>query len=173
MIEKSVARIDLGFVDLLRRFARHLLDVDSSRRAHHEDRTLTGSVHDDPDIGFVLDIDRRCDQHLPHLEPLDVHAQDRARGLPRAGRIRGEFHASRLAATADVDLGLHDDRAPQIARGGLGCRRIVRHPLGRHREAMVAEDLPRLVLVDLHVVLSMAGMGAARPCRELLSEVAA
>jgi hypothetical protein len=60
-------------------------------------------------------------------QPLDVHAEDRLRLLARGLGRRAVLHAARLAAAADVDLGLHHHGLAD-APGDL-LRRIGR---GRH-----------------------------------------
>ena len=61
---------------------------------------------------------------LSHGEPLDLHAEDLRRDLPRLGRRLGELHAARLAAAARVHLRLHDhgaaDTSARVASAWAG-----------------------------------------------------
>ena len=82
-------------------------------------------------------------------------AGDRLRLLAAADELHavlaGDFGDRPLAAAAGVDLGLDDGgfRAEARERVGGGLRRIG-DDAARHRDAGFAEDLLRLVFVNLH-----------------------
>ena len=86
-----------------------------------------------------------------HGVALDVHAEDLAGDLRRAGGVVGELHAAGLAPTAGLDLGLDDHAAtakslrgrPRLV-GGLGDRAV------QHWHAVLGEEVPRLVLEQVH-----------------------
>jgi len=59
--------------------------------------------------------------------------------------------AAGLAASADVDLGLDDDGHAELAGGGFGFVRGGGDDAGLHGDAVPAEDVLRLVLVDFHL----------------------
>ena len=69
-------------------------------------------------------------------------------------RVRGELHATRLAATADEDLGLDDDRGGAASEHPLGCRPCLRDRVGDlpagDRQALGDEQGLRVGFLDLH-----------------------
>jgi hypothetical protein len=81
---------------------------------------------------------------MPRISPASV--------LTR--RPTGELDAAALAAAARVDLGLDDpDRAAELLRRLDGLPAPVNAGMpARHGHAEVAQDLPALVLVNLHEV---------------------
>ena len=65
-------------------------------------------------------------------------------------RVGGQLHAAGLAAAAGLDLRL-DDRAAAESLGHLARRlRRVDDFTGQHRYAVLGEEVPRLVLEQVH-----------------------
>lgn len=81
---------------------------------------------------------------------LDVHAEDVRR--PGDGLIRGAYQldAAGLAAAADLHLGLDDRLAAQPLGRLAGRLRRVDDFTGQHRYTVLGEEVPRLVLEQVH-----------------------
>ena len=149
---QPVARVDRHAHDLLGGLGRDLLDIDAAGRTHHEHRLARRPVHDDAHVRLAGDVGGLGDEHLLHREPLDVHAQDGAGLLPRVLGRGAVLDAARLAAAAGMHLRLHHDGLPVA---GCDRLRLVRRGgdlARRHGDAVRAEDLLRLVFVDIHAV---------------------
>ncbi len=100
----------------------------------------------------MYDLFRRCHQHFGHGQPLDLEAEDPVRRTTRFLRRIGQLDAAGLAAAAGVDLGLDHDATAQTRRDILRLLRGRRHRPRRDRDAMLAEYLLGLILVDVHRV---------------------
>ena len=136
--------------DLLRRLLGHLLDVHAARRADDGDGRLAGAVERDAEVVFFSDLDLGCDEDFLHRQPFDVHPQHLLRRFSRQLWCVAELDAACLAASADVDLRLDDDRFAELARDGLGLL-WGRSDLPRlDRNAVAPQDVFGLILVNLH-----------------------
>ena len=66
------------------------------------------------------------------------------------GGVVGDLDAAGLAAATDLDLGLDDDAAAEL----LGDPRVLppgcAHLAGEHGYAVLGEEIPRLVLEQVH-----------------------
>jgi hypothetical protein len=71
----------------------------------------------------------------------------------RLGVIRGlgDLHAARLAAAADLDLGLDDRHAAQLLSRGTRLGRGVGGDAGEHGDPVLLEQITGLVLEEIHV----------------------
>ena len=150
MGEEPVARVDRDAVDPLGRRGCHFLDIDAARGAHHQHGALRGAVDDDPDVALRRDVGRGRHQHLVHGEPLDRHPQDLGRLRSRCVGVRRELHAPCLAPPPRVHLGLHHDLPAQALRDGAGLGRALGDLAVRDGDAVALEDVPRLILVQVH-----------------------
>ena len=108
--------VDGNADDLLRRLLCHLLDVHATRLARHHDDPSGGPVDNHPDVQFALDLKRLLHEYRPDGHALrpglvrdEVRADQRACGCSRLIGGRYELDAARLAASARVDLRLHND----------------------------------------------------------------
>ncbi len=149
----SPYRVSIGQPhDLLGSLRGDFLDVDTARGTHHEHRLFRRPVEDDADIGFARDIGGVGDEHLLHRQPLDLHAEDAAGDLARLFRRFRELHTASFPASAGMHLRLHDDGAPDAPRDLLGLVGCSRDITGRNRNAVTAQDVLRLVFVDVHLL---------------------
>ena len=80
----------------------------------------------------------------------DVETQDLARASLRLLGPFGELDAAGLAAPAGEDLSLDDDLAPELPGGDARLLRRRREPPFRYGDAVAAEELLALVLVQVH-----------------------
>ncbi len=81
-------------------------------------------------------------------EPFAQHSLRELADFPGASR---QFHAAGLAASAGMDLGLHDPEIPAEFTGrGDGRFGCVRRQAVRHRYAVIREQSLRLILVQVH-----------------------
>jgi hypothetical protein len=111
---------------------------------------LAAAVEDDADVGLGFDVLGRGDEHLLDGEVVDLHPEDVGGVLRASCGGLGQLHAARLAAAAGVDLRLDDDHAAVLRGDPLRLLRRGRDLARRDRDSVGAEDLLRLVLVDVH-----------------------
>src|SRR5258705_6359342 len=163
MREEPVARIDRQLMDFVGCLGGHFLDVDAARGTHHEDGPLRRAIHDDADVALRRDLRRRRDEHLVHREVLDRHAEDGFGMRLGLGSGFGEFHTAGLTAAAGMDLGLHHDLAAEALRDGAGFRRRAGDLTRRDRDAVAPQNVPCLILVQIHAC-SFAIVVPALPC---------
>ena len=92
------------------------------------------------------------------LVRLEVHPQDAGRRLARFIRAANQFYAAPLTAAARVDLCLDDTEVG--GQGLVGLNRLFYRstdmPRG-HAEAMLGEQLLRLIFVNFHAEISQPG----------------
>jgi hypothetical protein len=159
-------------VDLLRRLARDLLDLDTALRGGHEDHALGTTVDDRAQVELGGDLAGLLDQHAVDRLPARVglvRHQVLAEHPPgrRGGRIGivDELHAAGLAAPAGVHLRLDDPAlAGELAhrRAGLG---LVADDLAvGDGQAVLAKQLLRLVFVEVHGGVSGGFVRCAASC---------
>jgi len=82
--------------------------------------------------------------------------------------VRRELHTPRLAPPPRVHLGLHHDLAAQALRDGAGLGRALGDVAVRDGDAIAPEDVPRLILVQVHarskvIVVPASPRKAGRP----------
>ena len=147
---KPEARIGIEFDDLLRRVARHFLNVDTALGARHDQDLAIIAIENHAEV--VLGGDRRAfgDEHLVHGMAADVHPENGPRRAFGLFRRLGEFDAARLAATAGVHLGLDGDNGSELSRDIRSLLRGRCHLAGVHRHAVAVENLRRLILMNIH-----------------------
>src|ERR1051325_6984976 len=168
MREETVARIDGEPVNLLGSLRRDFLDVDAAGGTDHQDRPLRRAIDDDADVALGGDLGGRGDQDFVDREALDRHADD---GLGmRLGLSRGlrELDPARLAASAGMHLRFHDDLAAEAFGDCPGLGRRGRDFAGRHGDAVPSQNVPRLILVQIHaysfvIVVPARPWSAAKP----------
>src|ERR1043165_9596567 len=168
MREETVARVHGEPVNLFRSPRGDLFDVDAAGGTDHQDRPLRRAIDDDADVALGCDLRRRRDQDFVDGQAFDRHAED---GLGvRFGLRRGlrELDAARLAAPAGMHLRLHDDLASEAFGDCPGLGRRGRDFAGRHGDAVPSQNVPRLILVQIHaysfvIVVPARPWSAARP----------
>ncbi|GDY61562.1 hypothetical protein SAV14893_009550 [Streptomyces avermitilis] len=135
----------------------HLLDLHAAFRGGDGEEAAGRAVEYVGDVELCLDVDGFGQHHLADRVSLDVHAEDLARREFGGGGVRGELHTTRLAAATGLDLRLHYDAAAEPA--GDDARLLGRvGDLGpRHQDAVVREEFPCLVFVQVH-------LGSCLPC---------
>jgi hypothetical protein len=101
-----------------------LLHVHAAHPAQHRHRLLGRAVEDDRGVVLLVDLGRLLHVQLVHGEAADVHAEDRCRVLLGLGAVLRQLDPARLAAPADLDLGLDHDWVTELLGGlhGLGNR---------------------------------------------------
>ena len=140
----------MEFRDRARVALGDLLDVHPALRREHHQRLLGRAVEDDRGVVLGGDVRGLLDPQLVDRVPADVHAEDRARVLLGLLAVVCELDAARLAAAADQDLRLDDDRIAELLTGGHGLVEGPRRaPLG-HGDAVLREELLALVFEEVH-----------------------
>ena len=120
VVEQAEERVGVVADDRLRVVDRDLLDLDAALgRAHQQDAPL-GAIEDRGHVELAGDVGCSGHQDLADRDALDVHAEDGRRDLLGLVGAGGKLHAAGLAAPADEDLGLDDDRAGTARQDPLG-----------------------------------------------------
>ena len=151
---ESVDGVDVEPHDRVRILLGNRLDVDATLRRQHEKVLLRRPVEREAGVVLVGDVRRVLDPDPLDDVALDVHAED-VRGVgPHLVGVVGELDPARLAAAADLHLGLDDHRvAGRLSRGdrlvdGVG------HATWADRDVVAGEVLLALVLEQIHAILS-------------------
>src|SRR5215213_7324521 len=143
-------RVDQGPHNPLWSFASDFFDLDATLSARHDDVLTTRAIERDAEVDLLGDVDGGRDQHLAHDVSANVQTEDRRGGLAGLLSGAGKLDAAGLAATSGQHLGFDDDRTAC----GLGQRSCLIGGCGDitriRADAMVCEDLRRLVLVQIH-----------------------
>ena len=126
------------------------LNIDAACRADHCHRRLRLAVHHDTQIVFFFDGQLGHHQHLLHGQPLDIHAQHTRGSIARLFRGIAKLNATSPATPTNIDLGLNDHRHPKVAGNLLGLLRRRGNLAGLNGYPIAAEDVLRLILVNLH-----------------------
>src|SRR6184192_1302288 len=156
---------------------RDLLDLHATVRMGHHDDPLMLAVQHEADVQLALDGERLLHEHAMHRQSLGAGLtghQDLAEqilgGVPHVGIGGAQPHAPCFAASARVDLGLHDPAAATDFRRAIHrLLRAVRDAALGHRHAEAREQLFRLVLVDVHGQARVAAREGATALRAAIA----
>jgi hypothetical protein len=114
LVRDAVECVDVAADQLLRRLLGDLFDVDAALGAEHHERLLRRAVEQDRGVVLGGDVRSVLDPERANDMSLDVHAEDVAGVLARLALVRSELDATCLAATADQNLRLDDDRIADL-----------------------------------------------------------
>ena len=145
----ALQRIDVESNERVRARCGDLLDVDAALRREHEERFLRASVERQREVVLTLDVRSMLDPDLRDRVAADVHAEDVGSASLGFGCALGELDATSLAATAGKHLCLDDDRGAELFDGGASLGGGRRQPPLRDGDAIAAEELLPLVLVEV------------------------
>jgi len=152
---ESVERVDVPAHELLRTLLGDLLDVHAAFDAEHHERSRGSAIEEHRRVVLARDVRRVLDPERAHDVAANVHAEDVARVLANRGLVRGELDAAGLAAAADQDLRLDDDRVADIGRRSDGLLDGVSHLSRRHAQSVAGEQLLALVLQQVHAAAGL------------------
>ena len=137
----------------------HLFDFDTALLAGHDDVAASCPVEGDAQIQLAGDVTGRLDENLLNFLPRrarlvgdQLHAEDFVGPLPCLLRGTGQLDAASLAATAGMDLGFDNDSTTQVASDGIGLVGGGSDAPLRHDDAVVAQHLFGLELVNFHTL---------------------
>ena len=137
------------------------LDVHAAVARAHGQIAALGAVQEEGDVELRGDLDAAGDQDGADGVALDVHAEDLGGPGPGLLGAAGEFDAPGLAAPAGLDLRLDNDQARAAVEQILGgpARLVGRggECAGRHGDPVPVEQVPCLVLVQVHAVCRPSG----------------
>ncbi len=143
--------------DLLRRARRHLLDLDAALGRRHDGHPPALPVDHHAEVHLARDGAALLDEepaHHPALRPGLVRDQrlpeELRGGGARRRRVPHQLDAARLPAPAGVDLRLHDAREAEALGGGDRFVDLEARLAVGDRDAVAAQQVLRLVLVDVH-----------------------
>ena len=154
--------VDELLQDFLRMFGRDHFDFDAALGRRHEHGASARAVNDQTQVELAVDFKAFFDQHAPYHAPLGAslmrdqrHAEHLRGQFFRFLGAAGQFHATALASTARVDLGLDHDSsvtfpAMQTFRHATSFVGLRDHLAARHRDPVARQDLLGLVFVDFH-----------------------
>jgi len=128
----------------------HVLDLHAALARQHQQRPARAAVERNGEVVLLLDLGGALDQEAAHDVAADVETEDRARVLLGFVRPGGELHPARPAASAGEHLRLDDDRPTELLGCATGLRGRRCEPPLRHRDAVAAQELLALVLVQVH-----------------------
>ncbi len=132
-----------------------LLDLDPTLHRGHRQERAVGPVEQVGEVVLLRNVAGLRDEHAVHGVPLDVHPQH-VPGLGLGpGRVVGEFHTTGLPAAAGLHLRLDDDPTADRLCGRTGLLRRRGHRPTQHRYAVLGEQVPRLVLEQVHGIPSV------------------
>ena len=144
-------RVGLDADDLLRPLARDLFDVDAALGAGHHDELPARPVEDDAEVELLRDLDAGHDQHLVDGVTADVHAEDllARRGAASSG-VCASLMPPALPRPPVWTCALIATSPPKRSAIAAASSGVVATSPGVDRDAVPAQDLGRLVLVDIH-----------------------
>ena len=122
------------------------LDLDAALGRQHQQVLLGSTVQGERGVVLLGDVAGSLDPDSLHDVTLDVHPQDVGRVQPGLGGVVGELDPARLAAAANLNLRLDNDRIAGSV--GLGNRFVDRRrdTARRHRDVVAGEVLLALIL---------------------------
>jgi len=128
----------------------HLLDLHATLDGRDAQVLPVRAVEQEGEVVLLLRRGRRGDQDAVDREPLDLHAED-VRGV-LVGLVSGlgDLDAARLAAATGLDLRLDDGHAADLLGGGLRLVGGLDDDTESRRDAVLGEELLRLVLHQIH-----------------------
>ena len=136
--------------DFFGSLGRDFFDVDPTGRTRHENSSFRRAIDDDADVCLARNLRRGGDENFLNGQAFDRKLEDLGSDRFRLLRSFCELDPARFAAPTGVDLRLDDDRRVELPRDFLCLFRRRRNLSGRNRNAVLAENLLRLVLVDVH-----------------------
>jgi hypothetical protein len=170
-VEHEPARVEVG--DAEKRIDVHacyrigvavgdLFYVDAALGAHHPEEGPRRAIDEEGEVVLRADVAGALHEHASHDVALDVHAED-VPGHP-FGVLRGLGHLdpARLAAPADLHLGLHDHAPAQSPRRRGDLLGRGRHPPLGHGYLEPAQQLLALVLEKVHFASLSSTRGRPR-----------
>ncbi|AGS71326.1 putative hydrolase [Streptomyces collinus Tu 365] len=153
----TVDRVDRRLGDGLRTGGRHLLDLHAALDGGDGEEGAVRTVEEVGDVVLLDDLRGGLGNHdLVDRVALDVHAEDVRRtgdGLVRGG---GQLDATGLAAATDLHLRLDDGLAAEPLGDRARRLRRVDDFTGQHRYIVLGEEVPRLVLEQVHALPSLS-----------------
>ena len=147
-------RVDRDLGEGLGALDRELLDLHAALDGAHGQVVAVRAVQQHGEVVLLGDVGALGDHDLVDGVALDVHAEDGGGVLEGLVRGLGDLDAAGLAAAADLHLRLDDNDAADLLGSGLGFFRGVRNDAGKHGNAVCLEEIARLVLIQVHVVVS-------------------
>ena len=147
---EPLVRIDVQPDERLGLRLSDLLDVDTALRREHQQRLLLAAVEGDREVVLARDVGRALDPELADDMAVDVEAEDVAGARFRFGRALGELDPAGLPAASRQHLGLDDDGLAELRGRGTRLLRARREPSLGDGDAVAAEELLALVLVQVH-----------------------
>ena len=155
---QACGRVECHGEDFLGRVVRDFLDIHAAGRRCHDRDALGLAVDDEAQIQLALDarpgfhvdvIDRQA--FRTGLVGHEPGAEHRLRVLLDLSRGLRELDAAGLAASAGMHLGLDDpEAAAELGCGGFGLGRRSRDLTLGNWNAVIGEQLLRLILVQIH-----------------------
>ena len=128
------------------------LDLDAALDGGDAEVVAVGPVEQEGEVVLLRDVGGGRDQHPVDREALDVHAEDLARlaRRPPAGSW-ASFTPPALPRPPALTWALTTTRPPCCLGGGLGLLGRGDHGAQGDRDAVLGEELLRLVLHQIHV----------------------
>ena len=149
---EAVDRVDVQHHDRRRVLLGHDLDLDATLGREHEQVVLRRAVEAERRVVLLGDVGRVLHPDALHEVALDVHAEDVPGVRAHLVGVVGELDATRLPASADLHLGLHDHRVARLVGLNHGLVDRHRHAARRHGDAVPGEVLLALVFEQVHAV---------------------
>ena len=150
-------RIDGHLDDLLGGLLGHFFDFHAALGGGQDGDAAGGAIHQEAQVEFPGDVHGLGEEHRADLAAFGAgllgdqlhasHGLEQLRGLVG---VRGELHATALAAPAGVDLGLDDAGAAEALRDHAGLFGVLGHlPIGRGH-LVLPKQLFGLIFMDVH-----------------------
>ena len=154
-------RLDIFLEDCVRILRRDFFNFHPARFRSHKHHLRRLAIHHDTEIKLAIDLRRFLNQQSLHFlpgRPRLVRHQRHAKNV--FGVLRGLFqrlrhlHPAALAAPSGMNLSLDDNGhiagTEKLFGSRIGLLQRGRHLACRHGNAILPEDLFRLVLVNFH-----------------------
>src|SRR5437763_7416341 len=143
-------RVDRDLGQRLGTLDGELLDLHAAFGRRHRQEGAVRAVQQEGEVVLLGDVRGLGHQHAARDVALDVQAENGLCLLFGLIRRLGELDAARLAAATGLHLGLDDDLGADLLRGGLGFFGGIGHRARQNRYSVGGEEIPRLVLVEVH-----------------------